>query len=362
MNSRSPLILTDENGNELESNKDILDKELLKESEKELEKDIPNGYIPIHLPSNGRIKGVPDTLYFRDFTGQDCLDINCLDERDKPKQIGKVLTRMCYEDFDVLDLPLQDIMFILRTIQATFINDIIEKEVYINEDLPYGDEEGELNHKSNLEKVEIKISNLKVALLGKDFDDNDINTNFKVPFTLTDTLNEDKVKLRLATLRDAILADNYCRKYFREDLNKFADIRKGISNLQKIRKEKDRNEKLDNYYYENEERIKEFQTFQSEYAYMVSKVIQSNLIVSYNDNELETLEEKWEVYTNKISNIMWNEYTKVLEMFPYGISDEVEYFSNEKNEVVTRRIPFQLADFILFNRRKENGRVSLSFD
>lgn len=356
-NKKSPLVIES-----MENKEEIIKADLVEEISKEIEKDIPTSFIKIDLVSNGRILGIPKRLHFRDFSGSDAIDINPIDSEDKAKAIGKVLQRMCYENFDISLLPVQDVLYILMILQATFINSVIERKFYINEELESGKEEGQKDHPSNIETCEIPISKIKVAFLGKDFDDNDISKEVKFPFTLTDKQTGDKIKIKSPTLKDSVLAQNYCKEYFKDRHLEFFDVKKKINSLQSIKDDIIRQSKLEDYLIENEEGCKAYYSFVAEYEMMIAQIIQALQIVEYNGKELESLNEQWDVYCNKVSNNIWNEYANILEKYPFGLKDTVEVYSNAKETSITRGLGFQFDDFLQFNRTKELGRFDISFD
>ena len=102
-----------------DTDEDFMNKEVLKETEKEIEEDIPSNYIEINLVSNGRIKGISNKLHFRCYSASDAIDLN-VDEENKTKAIAKVLTRLCYEKFDISLLPISDILFILYKLHVIY--------------------------------------------------------------------------------------------------------------------------------------------------------------------------------------------------------------------------------------------------
>ena len=85
--------------------------ELINKTEKKIEEQIPSSYIPIKLPSNGKL-GV-EVLHFRDYTGGDVLDLNSVESNNNTKAIVTVLNRMCWENYDVSNLTPQDLNYIL---------------------------------------------------------------------------------------------------------------------------------------------------------------------------------------------------------------------------------------------------------
>lgn len=340
----------------------VIDEQTLQEVEHKVEQDIPSNYITINLPSNGRVEGIPSILHFRDYTGNDAVDLNVYDDDESLQAIVNVLKRMCYENFDIGILPIPDVLYILYTLHFTFISPEIEKTIYLNEDLPEGDKEGELDYEENIETVTIPFSAIRATYLGKDENDKDLDEKVKFPITLTDTKTNDKVKLKLASLKDTLIARNYCKAFFREKFIEFADVRKKLSDIQNIKKKDVREAKLNEYLIQNEDEVNSYYAFMKEYALTVAKFIQAMQIIAFNGEEITDKEQKWDLYQNKISSDMWQFYNIVTEKYQFGLNESINVYSSILQKNVKRRVSFQFFDFLSFNRKKEDDRFNLSFD
>lgn len=336
----------------------IIKKDILEETEQELKEDIPSSYVEINLVSNGKIKDIPSKLHFRCYSASDALDLN-VDEDNKVKAITKVLSRLNYEKFDVGNLTIQDTLYILYRLHALFISPTITKKVYIDDTI---EDEKKLNDDSNLEEVTIPIKNMTFAYLGKDYDDNDLEGKIKVPFTVRDKATNESVSFRFTVLKDVLRAETYCKNYFKDEFIKYADIRSTFNKLNSISDEKTQDEAIDEFINNNEEKVSEYYDFWNEYLKMVAKIIQAQTIISYNGKELNSLDEKWEVYNDKISYNMWESYNKVVEDYPFGIKDEIEVYLPSLKKKVNRRVGFQFDDFIHVDRHQDDDRCSIEFD
>ena len=331
--------------------------ELVEETEKELKEDIPSNYIEINLVSNGKIEGIPTKLHFRCYSASDALDLN-VDNDNKLKAITKVLTRLNYENFDISELTIQDVLYILYKLHQNFISRKITKQVYIDDTI---EDEKLLNADENLEEVEIPITSMVYAYLGKDYDDNDLG-NIKVPFTIRDNTTKEFVSFKFNVLKDMLRAETYCKNYFKDEFIKYADIRSSLNKINSIRDEEKQDKMLDEYLTENEDKVSEYYDFMIEYGKMVGKIIQAQTIVSYNGKKLESLDEKWEVYNDKLSYDMWEKYNDVVEKYPFGIKDDVDVFIPSLKKKVHRRVGFQFNDFVQIDRHEDINRCTVEFD
>ena len=334
----------------------IIDEKIVKETEKELEKDIPSSFIEINLVSNGRIEGIPNKLHFRCYSASDAIDLNVGDD-DKVKAISKVLTRLNFEKFDVSELPVQDVLYILYKLHAEFISRTITKKIYIDDTI---EDNKLLNDENNLEEIEIPLNGLTYAYLGKDYNDNDLG-KIKIPFTIKDKQTNESASFRFTVLNDMIMAESYCRNYFKDEFIRFADIRSALSKINSIKDENKQDATLDKFLNENEEKANEYYDFMIDYTKMVAKIVQAETLVSYNGKTLETLDEKWKAYED-ISYSIWEKYDNVLNEYPFGIKEDMDVYLPSLKKKVHRRVGFQFNDFLHINRQKDSDRCIVEFD
>lgn len=342
----------------LKNEDSIIKEDLIEETEKELKNDIPSNYIEVNLVSNGRIEGIPSKLHFRCYSASDALDLN-VDDDNKVKAITKVLTRLNYENFDVGKLPIQDVLFILYRLHGGFISKKIVKKVYIDDTI---EDEKLLNADENLEEVDIPITSMVYAYLGKDYDDKDLEGKIKVPFVIRDKTTNESVTFKFTVLKDMLRAETYCKNYFKDEFIKYADIRSSLNKIHSINNEEKQDEMLDDYLDKNEDKVAEYFEFIMEYGKMVAKIIQAQTIVEYNGKKLESLNEQWEIYSNKVSYDIWKKYNDVVNKYPFGIKDDIDVYIPSLKKKVHRRVGFQFDDFIHVDRHEDSDRCVVEFD
>lgn len=342
----------------LKNEDSIIKEDLVEETEKELKNDIPSNYIEINLVSNGRIEGIPSKLHFRCYSASDALDLN-VDDDNKVKAITKVLTRLNYENFDVGKLPIQDVLFILYRLHGSFISKKITKKVYIDDTI---EDEKLLNADENLEEVDIPITSMVYAYLGKDYDDKDLEGKIKVPFVIRDKTTNESVTFKFTVLKDMLRAETYCKNYFKDEFIKYADIRSSLNKIHSINNEEKQDEMLDDYLDKNEDKVAEYFEFIMEYGKMVAKIIQAQTIVEYNGKKLESLNEQWEIYSNNVSYDIWKKYNDVVNKYPFGIKDDIDVYIPSLKKKVHRRVGFQFDDFIHVDRHEDSDRCVVEFD
>lgn len=352
--AKSPLVL---NAEDLIKNKEFkVDEEKLKEIEEKIEEDVPSGFISIKLPSNGRIEGIPKVLHFRDYSASESLDINTPSDEDRPQAIGKVLNNMCFEkNIDVLDLPSNDIIYIMHVLQATFIENEIDKYIKLDED-------SEDDSEDNIELVTIPINKLQMTYLGTDENDKEIEPKIKVPFKICDKKTNDVVEFKFATLKDYVIAQKYCKEFYAEEMTKYSRLKKIIYDINSIKDSKKREERMDEFLSENFDECNEYYKFNQEYELMIAKCIQALQIVSYNGKKTESLTECWEIYSTKLSSTIWKIYNQTVDKYKFGLNEKVKVFSNKLQKELVRTVTFQLSDFVPSDRQKDDDRYSLQFD
>lgn len=332
--------------------------DIVEKTEEEIEKDIPSNYIEINLISNGRIEGIPDKLHFRCYSASDALDLN-VDDEDKIKAVTKVLTRLNYEKFDVSLLTIQDILFILYKMHGAFISPKITRKVYIDDTIT---DEEKLNDPDNLEEVDIYLNSMVYAYLGKDYNDVDYEKKIKVPFTIKDNTTKDLISFKFTTLKDILTAQTYCKNYFKNEFIKYGDVRSTIAKIRGIRNDERQDEALEQYLSKNEDKVTEYYDFMAEYTKMIAEVTQALTIVSYNGQKLDKIEDKWDVYVNKLSFDIWENYNKVIEDYPFGFKEDIDVYLKSLKKTVHRRVGFQLDDFIHIDGHENTDRYTVEFD
>lgn len=332
----------------------------VEEIDKKIENDkkIPSSYVEIKLPSLGKY-GCPKSLHFRDYSFSDVMDLNIHDETNQ--NLCKVLTNLNYEKFDVSKLSEKDVVVILYSLHKMFVSDTIEKKIYIDDSLEEGTEEGQLNHKDNIETVDISLSELNIQNLGYDENDDFIG-DVKIPFTIKDTRTNDKIKLRIPILDDSYKATAYCKEFFKDELLKYTNIKTQLSKLQSIKDEEKQNAMFEEFYSKHEDECKEYYNLIERMTVMITKIVQAMQIVAFNDKECESLEEKLSLFNDKISSGVWVQYEKFLEKFNFGIVEDVNVFIPSLNKKVMKKIPFQFTDFIPTNDRTTDDRFVVEFD
>ena len=139
-------------------------------------------------------------------------------------------------------------------------------------------------------------------------------------------------------------------------------IKSKILKLQSIKDEKKQDELFEEFYSTHEDECKQYYSFIERMSAMAVKIVQAMQIVSFNDKICDSLEEKLELFNDKISSGVWVQYENLLDKYDFGFSKNVEVFIPSLNKKEIKKIPFQISDFIPNNERKSDNRFSVEFD
>jgi hypothetical protein len=313
---------------------------------KEIKELPPSNYIPIHLASEGLLDA-PKILHFRDYTLEDAMELNPLDDDDKLNAIIRVLNNMVWEDFDCSKLHMKELSQIVYTLHLNFINQKIEKDYYLDDNLSEGSDEGQLDNENNIDSIELPTDAIQVRNINKNEDGSKRTDKFKEPLIIVDEKTKDTIGVRLTRIYDVIFAQKYCNDLFSEELKDFKPYKmsllKATKNAKSNKEKMDIIEKIiDNDY----ESYLEYKNFNDKYTMMYAKVVQASVLLSLNKKKFETIEEKLDTYKNRISMTMWQYYDIKIKDYDFGIRENVTFFSEKLKKNITRRFLFQFNDFV----------------
>lgn len=278
---------------------------------------VPYGYIAIKLDSLGKL-GNPKVLHFRNYSMEEVLELSTAKEENFIEVLIKCLNKMVYEkNFNCSDLHEKELEEVLLYLYSNFWNKSLDGYLYYLDDTIT--DVSKKNSDSNIGRASIPIDRLKTNTFTKEF---------KEPITIT--INNVKVKFRLARIKDLINAREYINNKYFDTERTLSDVKAAIDKKEKIS-------------YESQ---KKYDDYLNEKGLDFLKAYQSSIILSVNDKILETLEEKMNEYRN-INILFWQKYQEVVnDNINFGVDPEVTFFSIELKKEVTRRFSFQSMDFI----------------
>lgn len=354
--TKSPLVIP-----EIENQKNIVDGVDLNQVEKNINK-IPNDYIEIKLASNGKLDAFK-TLHFRDYSMDDALELNVLEEEDRLKALIKVLNNMIYEkEFDCKNFHIKELIQTLYTIHIAFISNKMEKEYYIDENLIEGYEEGQLYHEKNIDKIDIQLNKLNILNIDETINGEKKEQKFKEPFTVFDKIKKQKVTFRLSRVGDLLFAQEFCNEKYNTELFKYKPLKKALKKLEDIKDRKEKEETLNKLIENNSEEYENYMKFIIQYDSDYIRIVQALTIIAINDKKLETVADQLEAYRTNVSTTLWQYYNEKCEEYDFGIMDKYTFYSEVLKKNVTRRFQFQLLDFLPDTNKNYSDRFTVSFN
>lgn len=317
----------------IEENEQIIKEPIEQKKEIVNKLDVPFGYIEIKLDSNGKLDA-PQVLHFRNFLMEEMIELSAVisNEDNFLSTLIKCFNKMVYEDFDCALLHEKELEEIELSIFANFWGSKLEEKPYYIDDTI---EDYELkNDPKNIGYAILPIKNLKTKL---------INKEFKEPVKIE--IDGKVIRFKLPRIKDILDARNYIDKIYFEKDREISDIKNNASKKNfKISFEDQK--KLDNY-----EQVRSLEFL---------KAFQSCIISSNGDRQLNTIEEKLEVYKTMDTDF-WKEYQKITETIEFGVDPEVTFFSIDAKKELTRRFSFRLLDFLPTLELQRDSRASVSF-
>jgi hypothetical protein len=318
---KHPLVVTEDELNQEEINK-------VSETERELQtsKEVPNDYQTVTLPSRGLL-GYPDIIHVRNFSTEDITSILMLDDESAFQGTIKALRKCIWEkELDTFQLHQDDALYIIVQIIKNWWNpDVTLLYPYEQEELDNLKKLNQLKYQKVMDKinkdegVEIKvpISKLKFKKLKK---------GFKAPFKMHLNDKGDYIKMDVNRLEHLMVAKNYIGERF-EDEDK--EMRKLVKSQQDD----------DNYRYDYQDKLINYTDSRTT---ILTKLLKAQLIVEYNGQVLETIEDKLRVYNDVAYDaVLWASYEEVMEKYAFGVVKDITHESPLTGEETNRRYYFR---------------------
>lgn len=300
-------------------------------------KNIPLNYIPIKLPSNGKL-GYAPTLHFRNFSMGELLDLASVAQHKVLPVLVRCLNQMCFEGYDFSALHERDLEVIMLTLFANFQGATLKNKPYFLDPDLEGDA---LFADANIGYANLDIPSIEIKFLGDEV---------RSPFKITQKTGFSAM-FEFPTIKHILVAEETTTEQFKELDRKWASFAKKLENLGDTPNREDVINPLDEEAY---------QAYQSDRSAYFTKTLQTLLLVQIGSKKLETIAEKASGYQN-IDPSMWRDYNKVIANNSFGINPEVTFFSVPLEKEITRRFLFQLLDFLPTMDETDDGGNAIDF-
>ena len=323
-----------------------VDVQALQVAEKKVEtaKGIPTGYIPVSFCSKN-VMG-PEVLHFRNYSMGELLELASSNEENQMNiLVNRVLNSMCYEKFDCSKLHMENIKEIVLSIYLNFWNSkLLQRPYYIDTDIDDYDKDENIGYTD----IEIKKINIK-----------DIDPKFRNPFSIVDSATKKKVKFCLPTVEQMFVADKAINEKYANEEQRFALIRSRLT-TKKALLEKNLLEQADSIQVSVDEE-NSLNDLEQRKAKDYLRFLQCQLLVSIDNDELKTIEEKMLAFDTNVDATTWIRYTEIVKKYAdFGV-DELYTFSIDE-KVITRRFSFRFLEFIPSMDQRTDTGYSVRFD
>jgi len=304
-------------------------------------KGIPIGYIPVTFCSKDKL--CPSILHFRNYSMSELLELaSCNDDNQFDVLVHKALNEMIYEDYDCSNLHIEHIKQIVLTIYKNFWNSTLFNRPY------YKDLQGDFDSEDNIAYTDINLSKISTI---------DITDEFKNKFTIES--NGIKAKFILPTVGHIFVANAYVKQKYAEAESKFSDLLDTMALVERLKDSK-QIEQAESIKF-NEKEKEEYDAIQLDKNRDYIKILQAQLIYSVEDKVLETADEKYDAYVNKIDATFWIHYKEVVDQYAkFGINSNYEFVVD--GEKLTRGFSFRPMVFIPSLDTKTNSRYTVHFE
>lgn len=336
---------------------------LEKEDENKPSLFIPADHVPVTLGSGGLL-GYPKVLTYRDYTLDEILELNSLEDDLQMLAIVNVLNKLNQEGIDHNDVHPNDILQILLALHGSFISNVIERKYYLNMELPEGDEIGQLDHKENIGIVDIPVASIKIRLLGTDENYKPYEKQVKVPFSVQDETTGNTIKFRFLKAKDIVRAIVKAKEKYHDEERQFTYLKRGLEKLQTITNEEKRSKEIEKFLEEKYDEWKEYQVLLQKRNIEEARIITISKIAGVNDIMFDDSDEDFaKKEALQLSASIWDFVDNVVyEKYDFGVVEEVTFFSEHLSKNITRRFSFRYDNFLPTDYAKATRRYSVSFD
>lgn len=301
---------------------------------------VPPEYMAIQLSSVGKLDA-PAEVHVRDYNGKDLMDLSLTADEDILRGLVEVLNNLMWEDTDTRNLTEQELMEIMLNIYANFWSPTIQGYPF-----PYTDEEWESLDSERQDRIQKGIEKLEVDInIPEQVKTNPLPQDFKEPIVAKG--KDHTVGFRLPRVNDYFVAEEYTDEKYRYEEQKYADTSRKVAN--------DRSSEIDPAV------MREYREYirHRNADYIMAK--QSQTIVSFDGEELDSLEDKIAVYP-KVDLRLWKTFNSYLEdKLQFGVDPNIEMQSPIDGTTVIRRCQFRPVDFIPPIQSSDTGEYTIQF-
>lgn len=344
----------------------------IEEAKKQSTRDIPSGYIPVELSTEGKLYA-PAKFHIRNFTTEDLMGIAFTDDEQLPIKVIDMVDKLVYEDdVSVKDFHEAEVIETLKILYETFYSPVIKDAEYkpTKEDLEWlannhGGEDSEeyralersLSSKKWAPKVDIDLSKVSTYKLPE---------NFKSRATIKKK-NGFTCVYSMPKYGDVITLKEFTDLIFSEKDKQFASISRTLKFKQDSEERWRRGENINlaSIPQVPKKQLEEYNEYTLERSVFLMIALRALHLEEINGQDLSRvpLEKRFELA--KDPELDYSTFKKVSETFanyPIGVNNKVPIINPITNVPGEYEYPFRLLDILQAIRNNDPDGTVIEFE
>ena len=360
--------------NEEQKKKDAIEnfKNGVHDEESRVKEDIPNGYIPIELSTQGLV-GAPARFHTRNFDTSDLMNLALSEDEELPEKVAKMLDQLILEkDVSVMHFHEQEVIEYLVNLYQAYYSTVL-KEV----DFPWNNDDLVTLKKTTgaNSEYETQVSDLKAGrwVPKTDVDLSLVETHdidkatFKKEVYITDKKSGFQVGFSFPRYGDVVILRNFLLKEFRDQDKQYANLKETLKFRRDAEDRMRRGEdiaysRLPNIPESERERYKEHEIEKSMFGVMAIKAL--HLVYFENEDLHETpLKERMALAQDpRLDYKMMKAVNDHFEKLNIGLKKDVKMRNPFTQQYESRRYSFRLVDLLQAIKLYESDEYDIDFE
>lgn len=342
------------------------------DEESRVKEDIPNGYIPIELSTQGLV-GAPARFHTRNFDTSDLMNLALSEDEELPEKVAKMLDNLILEkNVSVMQFHEQEVIeYLVRLYQAYYST--VLKEV----DFPWGDKDLEFL-KTNLgvgSEYETQVADLRsgrwvpktdIDLALVETYDIDKDT-FKKDVYVKDKKSGFQAGFSFPRYGDIVILRNFLLKEFRDRDKQFAAVKETL----KFRRDaEDRMRRGEDIAYSRlpsipeaeKEKFREYEVEKSMFGVMAIKALHLVYFAGEDLRETPLRERMTLAQDPRLDYKMMKTVNDYFDKINIGLKKDVQMRNPFTQKFESRRYSFRLVDLLQAIKLYESDEYDIDFE
>ena len=339
----------------------IVQKTETKIREAALSKNVPVGYLPIKLSTNGKL-GVPSIIHIRNFATEDILDLAQAIDSVLPTKTIQTLNRLIFEEANVAHWPEKSVIELLITIYSNFFTPFLSDIPFPwnDTDIKYLEEKGRLAEAASLKSGAWKPRS-------------SINLATDISIETLDPSIKDIVKIKkkdgsfeasfsaFPRIGDVILLKEALDSEFEKEDAAWTKFKQKLEIREKLLNE----EKYDKLPEVTEKEYIAYMEYEASRTLMLVRFTQALYLKSFMGKDVsnETLKQRLRYFDDPRMDIsVTKKIEEQYDKIKFGIQDEIRIMNPITNEMCERRFSFRTMDILQAIRAHNSTEYDISYD